>query len=87
MALFTPEELAALREIDEEIEEDFHLTNEDLHRSRQMDREAQLEAMPPDKRKLAAQNKAYREANRERYNQHIKEYMRRYRQRKKLAAI
>lgn len=82
MALFTPEELEALRQIDEEIEEDFHLTNEDLRRSRQLDREAQLNAMDPEQRKRSTRQKAYREANREKRNQ----YMRQYRQRRKAAA-
>ena len=65
MALFTPEELEELRRVDEEIDADFRLTNEDLRSSRKLDREAQLEAMDPDKRKVSAQQKAYREANRE----------------------
>lgn len=101
MALFTPEELAALRQIDEEIEEDFHLTNEDLRRSRQLDREAQLNAMDPEQRKRSTQQKAYREANkekvaarqkayyeanREKRNQYMRQYMRQYRQRRKAAA-
>jgi hypothetical protein len=75
MALFTPEELEELRRVDEEIDADFRLTNEDLRSSRKLDREAQLEAMDPDKRKVAAQQKAYREANRDKYNSYMREYM------------
>lgn len=91
MALFTKEELEAIRLADLEIEEDFHLTNEDLRRSRTLDREAHLEAMDPEKRKIAAQQKAYREANKEQiaaqqkaWNDAHPDYCRNYRQRKKL---
>lgn len=36
MALFTPQELEELRLADLEIEEEFHLNNEDLRRSRDL---------------------------------------------------
>ncbi len=74
MALFTKEELEAIRLADLEIEEDFHLTNEDLRRSRTLDREAYLEAMDPEKRKVAAWNKAYREANKDKVAAQKKAY-------------
>ena len=94
MALFTPEELAALRLIDEEIDEDFRQTQEEIVESRKRDRKAELEAMDPKDRKIAAQKAAYREANKEKiadyqaayreenresYNAYMREYMRKRR--------
>ena len=91
---FTPEELAAMAAADAEIEVEFRLTPEDLARSRAQDREAVLEQMNPERRKIAAQQKAYREANREkvaaqqkawyeanreRYNAYMRDYQRRRR--------
>lgn len=76
MALFTPEELAELAAADEEIEREFRLTNEDLKRSRALDRESALDRMPVEKRKIAEAQKAYREANRENCNAYMREYMR-----------
>ena len=76
MALFTPEELAEMAAADEEIEREFRLTNEDLKRSRALDRESALDRMPVEKRKIAESQKAYREANRENYNAYMREYMR-----------
>ena len=65
MALFTPEELDALRLIDEGIDEDFRLTQEEIVASRKRDRTAKVEAMDPKARKIAAQQAAYYEANKE----------------------
>lgn len=62
---FTPEELAEMAAADAEIEATFRLEQADLDRSKDMDREAHFDALPPEKRKLAAYQKAYREANRE----------------------
>ena len=62
---FTPEELAEMAAADAEIEATFRLEQADLDRSKDMDREAHFESLPPEKRKLAAQQKAYYEANRE----------------------
>ena len=59
---------------DAEIEEDFCLTQEDLQRSRQFDRLASFEALPVDKQKVAAQKKAYYEANREKVAAQQKAY-------------
>jgi hypothetical protein len=93
MALFTKEELEAIRLADQEIEEDFYLTNEDLRHSRKLDREAQLEAMDPNKRKVAAQKKAYYEANRDKvaaqqkaWREKNPDYFRQRYQNRKLAA-
>ena len=95
---FTPEELAEMAAADAEIEALFHLEPEDLTRARELDRLAYLEGLPPEKRKLAAQQRAYyeanreklaaqqrayREANREKYNDYMREYMREYQKRKR----
>ena len=63
--LFTEAELEELRKADEEIEEDFTLTQEDLDFSRNLDREAKLDKLDNRGRKIAAQKAAYYEANRE----------------------
>lgn len=42
--LFTPEELEEMRRADAEIDASFRLTNDDLRRSRQLDRDTALEA-------------------------------------------
>ena len=62
---FTAAELEDMRRADEEIEREFRLTPEDLAESRALDREARLEEMPPEKRKILESQRAYREANRE----------------------
>ena len=63
--LFTEEELAELRKIDEELDDDYHLTQEDLQFSRQLDREARLDKLDNRGRKIAAQKAAYYEANKD----------------------
>mgnify|MGYP000220629571 FL=1 len=63
--LFTPEELEELRRADAEIDESFRQTQEEIRQSRARDRQAQLAAMEPEKRKKAIRAAAYREANRE----------------------
>lgn len=73
---FTPEELAAMAAADAEIEANFHLTNEDLARSRALDRYTAFSRLPPEKRKQAAQQKAWYEANRDKYNAYMRDYMR-----------
>lgn len=62
---FTREELAAMAAADREIEENFCLDPEDMALSRELDRAAKLEAMTGDKRKVAARQKAYREAHKD----------------------
>ena len=62
---FTAQELEEMRRADEEIEREFRLTQEEIEMSRRRDRQAVFEALPVEKRKAAAQRKAYREANRE----------------------
>ena len=63
--LFTEEELEELRRADEELDEEFRLTQEDLEFSRRLDREATLDKLDNRGRRRAAQQAAYYEANRE----------------------
>ena len=81
---FTADELAAMRLADEEIERDFRWTNEELEASRERDRVSIFDRKDVAAQKLAAQKKAYREANREK----VAEYQKAYREanREKLAA-
>jgi len=72
--MFTPEELAEMAAADAEIEAEFRLTQEDLDRSRELDREAKFRALPMEKQKVAAQQKAYYEANREKVAAQRKAY-------------
>ena len=66
---FTAEELAAMRLADEEIEREFRWTNEELEASRERDRESIFDRKDVADQKLAAQQKAYYEANREKINE------------------
>ena len=81
---FTAEELAAMRLADEEIEREFRWTNEELEASRKRDRESTLDQKDFAAQKLAAQQKAYYEANREKLAAQKKAY--REANREKLAA-
>lgn len=65
---FTRAELAAMAEADAEIEAEFRLEPEDLALPRELDRTARFDGLPYEARKVAAQRKAYYEANREKYN-------------------
>lgn len=73
---FTAEELEEMRRADEEIDAEFKLNEDDLRRSRLMDREAMQEMLTPEKRKLAEYKRAYYEANRDK----LAEYQRAYRE-------
>ena len=84
--MFTPEELAEMAAADAEIEAEFRLTQEDLDRSRELDREAKFRALPMEKQKVAEYQKAYREANREQLRKRARNYMREYRAKKRAAA-
>ena len=84
--MFTPEELAEIAAADAEIEAEFRLTQEDLDRSRELDREAKFRALPMEKQKVAEYQKAYREANREQLRKRARNYMREYRTKKRAAA-
>ena len=71
--LFTPEELAELAAFDAEIDES-DITQNEIDASRERDREAVLAGMSKRNRKIAENQRAYREANREK----IAEYQRAY---------
>ena len=71
---FTPEELEAMRLADEEIERDFRWTNEELEASRKRDRESIFDRKDVAAQKVAAQKKAYYEANREKVAAQQKAY-------------
>lgn len=62
---FTAQELEEIRLADEEIEREFRQTQEEIEASRRRDRRAKFEALPIEKRKVAAYHKAWYEANRE----------------------
>ena len=62
---FTVQELEEMRLADEEIEREFCQTQEEIEASRRRDRRAEFEALPIEKRKVAASKKAWYEANRE----------------------
>ena len=72
--LFSPEELAEMAAADAEIEKTFRLTNEDIKRSREADKAAMFDRLPPEKKKIAAKQRAYREANREEINAKARAY-------------
>lgn len=83
---FIREELAAMAAADREIEENFCLDPEDMALSRELDRAAKLEAMTGDKRKVAAQKKAWYEAHKDQVAAQQKAY-REARKRKNLSAL
>ena len=72
--IFTSEELAEMARADAEIEASFRWTNEELERSRSLDREAVVDRMDYGRRKLAERQKAYREANRDKVAEYQKAY-------------
>ena len=73
--LFTPEELEALARIDAELEA-APVTADELADSRRRDRAAKLDSMDKRTRRIAEQQRQYREAHRE----EIAERMRQYRE-------
>ena len=83
--LFTPEELEELRRFDEELDEEFCQTQEEIEASRERDRQAKLAQLDNRARKIAENQRAYREANREKYNNYMREYMRKRRERMGIA--
>ena len=87
MALFTPEELEELRRADEALDDSFVQTQEEIELSRERDRKSRLSNMEPDKRKLAESQRAYREANREKYNAYMRNYFAARRAKKKEMAL
>lgn len=61
---WTAEDLEEMRRADEEIEREFALTQDDLDRSRALDRDAVLQKMDRRMAHIAAQKRAWYEANR-----------------------
>ena len=99
--LFTPEELEEIRQADEELDESFAQTQDEINESRRRDRAAKLDNMDAKTRKIAenqrayyeanrekiAENqRAYYEANREKYNAYMREYLRKRRSEAKQCA-
>lgn len=80
MSLFTAAELEELRRADAEIDEEYALTPQEIKASRKLDREAELERMDPQKRRIAAQQADWKRENREKWNA----YQRAYRRRRKV---
>ena len=91
--MFTPEELAEMAVFDAEIEDE-PLTNEEIRESRERDRAAlddrkdkrqkkiaenQRAYYEANREKIAENQRAYREANREKINAYMREYQRRRR--------
>lgn len=71
---FTPEELEAMRLADEEIEREFSLSVDDIAASNELDRAALYDRKSEKERKVAAQRKAYREANKDKVAAQRKAY-------------
>ena len=71
---FTAAELAEIAAADAEIEASFRLEQADLDLSLELDRLSRFEALPPEKQRLAAHQKAYYEANKEKLAAHQKAY-------------
>lgn len=71
--IFTQEELAELAAFDAEIDES-DITADDIKESRKRDRQAVLGEMDNQKRKIAENQRAYREANREKIAENQRAY-------------
>ena len=62
---FTPEEIEEMRRADEEIEQDFRWTNDELAASRRRDADISLSRKSKMDRSIAEKRRAYREANKD----------------------
>ena len=71
--LFTPEELAELARIDAELESE-PVTAAELAESRRRDRAAKLDSMDKRARRIAEQQRQYREAHREEIAERMRQY-------------
>ena len=71
---FSPEELEEMRRADEEIEQNFQWTNEEIAASREIDASIKAALKPIEKRRIAEYQRAYYEANKD----SIAEYQRAY---------
>ena len=73
---FTSKELEEMAAADAEIERSFRITSEERRRSLALDAAGRLDALiGTDRHRSAAAQKEYREANREKYNTYMREYM------------
>ena len=63
---FTPEELEAMRLADEEIEEDFELSQEDFAFSNELDRQARFDRLDNSEKQALSRQREHRQANKER---------------------
>ena len=77
MALFTPEELEELRRADAELDEEFVQTQEEINESRKRDKAFLHDRLDRKSKKIAENQRAYREANREKLNAYLREYRKR----------
>ena len=62
---FSPEELEEMRRADEEIEQNFQWTNEEIAASREIDASIKAALKPIEKRRIAEYQRAYYEANKD----------------------
>jgi hypothetical protein len=74
MALFTPEDLEELRRLDAEIDDDFCQTADEIRESRKRDKDVRISRLDNKQKKIAESRRAYREANREKYNAYMRNY-------------
>ena len=72
--LFTTEELDTLKAADAAIDAGFKQDQSDMIHSKELDRAAHMDSLPFDKRIIAARQKAYYEANREKVAARQKAY-------------
>ena len=71
---FTQTELAEMARADAEIEASFCITNDEITFGRLLDRDAVLENMDPNRRKVAEYQRQYREANKEKVAERQRQY-------------
>ena len=86
MALFTQEELEELRRADAELDEEFVQTQEEIVESRKRDKQVRFDRLDAKGKKIAENQRAYREANREKINEYMRNYMRKKKEAAKLVA-
>ena len=86
MALFTPEEREELRRADAELDEEFAQTQEEIEEIRKRDKQVLFDRLDSKGKKIAENKRAYREANREKINEYMRNYMRKKKETAKLRA-
>ena len=80
MALFTPEEREELRRADAELDEEFVQTQEEIEEIRKRDKQVRFDRLDSKGKKIAENQRAYYEANREKYNEYMRNYLRKRRE-------